>query len=215
MIEVGQLLQDVARYLSDYDSTAPEHQHVTWSEADLRSYLQLALSSLASVRKEDFSRRIEIPLTGEGLVGLPSECDELLAVVGRRRPDGTIDTSVRTKRDVRAIDRPVCKARSSGEPLIEVDISQAGAREVEVDPPVQGGSLLVRCVVTEQLTEGSVLQLPAARRAVIFNWMVSYAFGTETESVGLRARSDEHWRRGADLLQLSAVQRRVARSTPA
>ena len=80
---------------------------------------------------------------------------------------------------------------------------------------MQGGSLLVRCVVTEQLTEGSVLQLPAARRAVIFNWMVSYAFGTETESVGLRARSDEHWRRGADLLQLSAGQRRVARSTPA
>lgn len=213
MVDVDSLLIDVARYLSDYDSTITEHQHVTWSVADLRSYLRNALAALASVREDDFSRRLEVPLVGDELVSLPSECDKLLAVVGRRRPDGTIDTSVRTKADIPAINRPVCTTRAGGEPLVEVDIVSAGTRDVIVQPAVTGGSLLVRCVVTDALEPGSVLQIPSARRAVLFNWVLSYAMGTETESVGLRARSDEHWRRGADLLGLSPYQRRMARAT--
>ena len=212
MVDVDQLLIDVARYLSDFDSAIPEHQHVTWSKEDLRSYLRNALAALATVREEDFSRRLEIPLTGDELVSLPSECDKLLSVVGRRRQDGTIDTTVRTKADVPAIDRPVCKARGSGEPLIEVDVVSAGARDLVVQPAVNGGALLVRCVVEDNLEPGSVLSLPSSRRAVLFNWMVAYAMGTETESVGLRGRSDEHWKRGADLLGLSPYQRRMARS---
>lgn len=212
MVEVDSLLTEVARYLSDYDSTIPEHQHVTWSKEDLRSYLRNALAALASVREEDFSRRLEVPLTGDELVSLPSECDRLLAVVGRRRPDGTIDTSVRTKADIPAINRPVCTTRTGGEALVEVDVVSAGSRDVLVQPAVSGGSLLVRCVVTDALEPGTVLQIPGARRAVLFNWMVSYAMGTETESAGLRARSDEHWRRGADLLGLSPYQRRMARA---
>ncbi|HQL53493.1 MAG TPA: hypothetical protein PLQ87_02210, partial [Phycisphaerae bacterium] len=59
------------------------------------------------------------------------------------------------------------------------------------------------------------LDLPAKYEAVLFNWMVSYAMGTEVEAVALRQRSDEHWRRGGDLLNLSMAARQTARQTQA
>ena len=212
MVDVDTLLTDVARYLSDFDSTRPEHQHVTWSRSDLVAYLRYSLAALASVREDDFSKRIEIPLDGTDLVSLPSECDKLLSVIGHRRPDGTIDTSVRTKSDIKAINRPICKTRADGTEPVEVDLLSAGARDIVVSPSTARGALVVRCQVFDSIEIGAVLQIPAARAAVLFNWMISYAMGTETESTGLRGRSDEHWKRGADLLGLSPYQRRAARS---
>jgi hypothetical protein len=35
---------------------------------------------------------------------------------------------------------------------------------------------------------------------VIYNWMVSYALGTDIEAVPMRERSDAYWKRGLDLL---------------
>jgi hypothetical protein len=214
MIRAGTLIEDVARYLSDFDSTEPEFNHTTWSAMDLRGYLRMSLASLMSARPNDFSKVVEIPMTGTDIVPLPTECDQLLSIVGYRRTDGTLDTTVRSvassTRPVMA--RAVCTNASVDPGSLQVEIADAGPRDFVMKPAVTGGTMVVRCVVEPALSDpNAVLELPGKYEAVLFNWMVSYAMGTEAESVALRQRSDEHWKRGSDLLTLSINARKAAR----
>lgn len=214
MIRAATLIEDVGRYLSDFDSTDPEFNHVTWSRPDLTSYLRMSLAALMSVRPEAFSRIVEVPMTGSDIVQLPSECEQLLSVVGYRRPDGTLDTTVREVKDSSrpVSSRAVCASRPGDPGSIQVSITSEGPRDFSVDPAVSGGSMVIRCA-TEAVLDGddAVIDLPLKYSAVLFNWMVSYAFGTEVEAVAMRQRSDEHWKRGADLLTLSMQTRIAAR----
>jgi hypothetical protein len=215
MIRAAALIEDVGRYLSDFDSTGdPEFNHVTWSRRDLVSYLRMSLASLCSARPNDFSRVVEIPLVGQDIVNLPSECEQLLGLVGYRRPDGTLDTTVRlsheTERPIAS--RAVCAVDASMPGNLQVTLDALGPRDVLVKPATTGGSLVARCAVEPALAgDDAIIELPAKFEAVLFNWMVSYAMGTETEAVGLRLRSDEHWKRGSDLLTLSFTARKAAR----
>ena len=219
MIRAAGLIEDVARYLSDFDSTDPEFAFTTWSRADLASYLRMSLASLMSVRPREFSKRVEIPMTGTDIVDLPDECDQLLSVVGYRRADGTLDTTVREVKEAKRpiSSRAVCAgSTTSGDGNVQVLLADAGPRDFIVTPVLHDGSMVVRCSVEPALEGGdALLDLPAKYEAVLFNWMVSYAMGTEVEAVALRQRSDEHWRRGGDLLNLSLSARQTARQTQA
>lgn len=219
MIRTAGLIESVARYLSDFDSTDEEFNFTTWSKSDIASYLRMSLASLMSVRPKDFSKRVEIPMTGTDIVDLPDECDQLLSIVGYRRADGTLDTTVReVKESTRPISsRAVCAGPTGqGDGNVQVRLADAGPRDFIVTPVLHDGSMVVRCSVEPALLDGDAeLDLPAKYEAVLFNWMVSYAMGTEVEAVALRQRSDEHWRRGGDLLNLSMAARQSARQTQA
>lgn len=214
MIRAEALLDDVGRYLSDFDSTDPEFNHTTWSRRDLKSYLRMSLVALMSVRPADFSKIVEVPMTGTDIVPLPSECDQLLSIVGYRGADGVLDTTVREvkKTDRPTVSRPVCVSAAGAPGTTEVEVSAEGPRDVVMSPPKTDGSLVVRCSVEPVLDgDNAVIDLPSKYEAVLFNWMVSYAMGTEVEAVALRQRSDEHWKRGSDLLGLAMSSRKAAR----
>lgn len=209
MIAVNPLLIDVARYLTDYDSTSPQDQHVTWTRPDLVSYLQLAMAALQASVAQAFSRTLEMPLTGADVERLPAECDEYLGLVGYRRADGTLDTTARDNRTRRTIvARPLCPSPDGtiGTPTIIID--PEGPRDAIVTPPTSVGSLVIRCSCTpviDFLATDAAIDLQPKYRAVLFNWMVAYAYGTETESTPLRERSDAHWKRGGDMLGITTA----------
>lgn len=203
MIYGHTLVQDVARYLSDYDTTQPEYQHVEWTQTDLQTYFTLSVQSLALVMPTLFTKTIEVPITN-GVIDLPSDCTHYIKSVFVRRPDGSISLSLRElppSGSTYRMPRPVCAGNTGS---TEVQLISGSTSAVQKTLSVAGaplGTLAVLCGCTPEISSVDAgVDIPASYKPVIFWWMVSYAMGTDIESVPMRERSDAYWARGTGLL---------------
>jgi hypothetical protein len=205
MVVVRELIEQVARYLSDYDDAGdPDFQYRTWSEKDLRYYFTLAIGALVSNDPKLFSAPVVVNIPKSGLVQLPSECEECLGTLQYISPTGKVTNQPPyTDKNPYTIARPPCAGTPSKEVVPSVVRAAFDRRVLLATPQDVGGSLVLSCSNTPVITTNTAtVDIPAKYASVLFNLMVSYAYGTDTESAVMRERSNVHWERAGALLAI-------------
>jgi hypothetical protein len=212
---VSALIERVSRYLTDFDSTDPDYQYVQWSKQDLLDYLRTAIVSLMAYDDSAFNCRVEVPLTGTQLVGIPQECEDFINLVGYLGPDGAFKNNVllrRTSKTTLYANRPVCTPTRASTGSFSVTYDDDQPTYLQIAPPQSSGKLLLTCACQPTLdSDDGDVQLPTKYEGVLFNWMVSLAFGVDTESSRMMGRSDVHWNRGIELLMQINPAAKIAR----
>lgn len=220
MIRAASLIEKVARYLTDFDSTDPEFQHVEWSKTDLLDYLQTAITMVSAASLTASVCRTEVELGDDAIIEIPEQCSELLKILGFVDSRGELHTNInlqKNEEEVYTSTRPVCAASRTSSPTnFTVRWDKMAGDFLTIDPAQPGGKLLLACSCTPEINDANgTIRLGSKYEPVVFWWMVSMAFGTDIESVPMRERSDMYWGRGADILLMldpdSTIPRRNAR----
>ncbi len=214
MIPAGKLLEDVSRYLTDYDETNKKHQFVEWTKLDLMHYLRISVLLATSAMPRKFAKQIKVTLNGQTPIQLPPECEQFLGIVTGTDADGKrIELREAPKEDtIYTIRRELCGTTStSGKPAaISVRQSNSNDDALDITPHDAQGTLTVDCYCPPAIDgPDSHIDIPKSYEPVIFWWMVSMAFGTDIESVPMRERSDAYWARGVGTLTALAPMARV------
>lgn len=203
MIQSAPLIKDVARYLSEYDSSgAEEHQFREWSPEDLMSYFRLAIQQLVAADPKAFVKSIRVPTPADGLLVLPAECEECLGILRFTSADGKV-TDRPPYSDTAAFNttRPVCTTSSAGGTSVSISRDSIDRRSLFISPASAGGTVTLSCVSVPDMAGLDItVDIPSRHYATIFNFMVSYAYGVDIESAPMRGRSDEHWNRAMTLI---------------
>lgn len=209
------MLSAMGSYLSDLDPEDPSLSHLTWSPDDLRVYLRMAaLSVFAAVPGRFGYRHFAVP---DGpFVDLGPECVDVLSVQGVQHADGTFSPLVRLvrkRREIPITSREMCPPLPGPYRvrMITVTLDPAAPRNLTVDPQLPPGASLVLVCSRVPSTDGLEILIDEALEPVLFNWALSYAFGTEFESGTARQRSDTLWNHGSDLLGLSRATAKAVR----
>lgn len=213
MISARQLVQEVSTYLVDQDPDAP-YEH--WSEDDLLSYFRLAVEMVASTQKDKFMKRVSMPLV-EGVVQTPPErCYDMTAVLGQVDANGQLTifprrtalSGMHLRGKVGCVD---CQSRTVSPVDYVVEswgYDPANPDVIYVEPPVPAGAnatLELKCFVPPTVDNlDSVVDLGAQVRPAIFELMLYYAYGVDTESVPSRDRSASHLNTAFSLLGLDS-----------
>ncbi len=205
MIKAASLITQVARYLTDYDSTDPAYQHVEWSKQDLLDYFRQAVYMVAAADPKANHCRVEMDVGGEQIVDLPDKCDTLLQVLGFIDASGKLFTNVKYLLDDKTpfvSSRPVCTATRNLAPDFEVRMSADSGHIVTFNPAPPTGRLVLSCSCSPSI-DGDTAEVDMLQKyePILFWWMVSMAFGTDIEAAPMRERSDQYWERGAMLLR--------------
>lgn len=211
MISARTLIDEVSRYLVDQDPDAPfEH----WSEDDLLTYLRLAVGVVASLHKDNFMRRTIIHLVEGRVQDVPADCDELTSVLGQPNEHGVLvafprRTAVAGLNVAGIVGCPDCEKKSAG--AFKVDswqYDENNPRILYVTPPVPAGAdarLELSCFQAPSVAGmDSEIPLGAHFQPAIFELMLYYAYGVDTESVPSRDRAAAHWANAQALLGLDA-----------
>jgi hypothetical protein len=201
------LIPQVARYLSDYDNS-PEFQYVEWTQSDLLDYFRLSVQSLALLHPSAFTRTLDAPIQN-GMAILPDDCTQYIKTVGMKDVRGIMSFAVKELPKTAStyrVGRPVCEPSSAAGlgttvQMVGAAADSAGQKTLAVSPTTAMGSVAVlcSCVPAVGSADESVVLGPMFQ-PVIYNWMISYALGTDMEAVPMRERSDTYWKRGLDLL---------------
>lgn len=206
MIKASSLVEQVARYLTDFDATDPAYQHVEWSKKDLLDYFRLAVLMVRAASPDSSTCRKELELTGEVLLELPEGCDDLLKVLGYVDAAGKLYTNIRMVKDegeVFTTSRPVCEASRTSSASFTMKLDVAAGDVITLEPPQSSGKLILACSCTPSMDDASAeVPMNSKYEPVVFWWMVSMAFGTDIEAAPMRERSDQYWDRGVTLLRL-------------
>jgi hypothetical protein len=204
MIYARNLIEDVARFLADYDVAGEQaDQYVTWSQLDLLSYFRLAVLRVMSADPKAFTKRITTTIPADGILQLPHECEECSGVLTHTSTTGKVTIKPNfTARTPFIVGRPVC---SSGSARVSIMRDEQDRRTLFVTPAGTGGTLTLTCTQSPSVGDISAgVDIPAKYEPVIFDFMVADAFGTEVESSPMRARSDEHRKRAMEMLAVTA-----------
>lgn len=204
-----ELIPQVARYLSDYDNS-PEFQYVEWTQADLLDYFRLSVQSLALLHPSAFTRTLDAPIQN-GMAVLPDDCTQYVKTVGVKDARGIMSFAVKEmpkSASTYRVGRPVCEpagATASGTgvtvQMVGAAADSAGQKTLAVSPTTATGSVSVLCSCVPAVgSADESIALSPMFQPVIYNWMISYALGTDMEAVPMRERSDTYWKRGVDLL---------------
>lgn len=202
-----QLIDEVSTYLVDQDPYAPfEH----WSETDLLNYLRLAVALVASTQKDKFTQRVRTQLVAGAVQTMPPSCVEFQRVVGQvglagdlisypRRAYGN-DLHLQGKIGCRD-----CLIRADGEYEISSwSYDSADTSVFYVEPPVPNDVAVeveIACFVPPTVdTLDSAIPLGLHYRPALFELMLYYAYGVDTESVPSRDRAAVHWNNALMLL---------------
>lgn len=206
MIKASSLVEQVARYLTDFDVTDPAYQHVEWSKKDLLDYFRLAVLMVRAASPDSSTCRKELELTGELLLELPDGCDDLLKVLGYVDASGKLFTNIRTVKDegdAFTSSRPVCEPSRTTSANFTVKVDVTAGDVITLEPPQSSGKLILACSCTPDMDDpSSGVDMNSKYEPVVFWWMVSMAFGTDIEAAPMRERSDQYWDRGVMLLRL-------------
>lgn len=206
MIRAASLIKQVARYLTDYDSTDAAYQHVEWSEQDLADYFRQAVFMVTAADPKAHTCRVELEIGGEQLVDLPEKCDTLLQVLGFMDASGKLYTNLKVNIEDEApftVARPTCAATRGVSPGFDLRIASTSNDTIIFDPAPPTGKLIMSCAcVPDVLGETADVDMAVKYEPVVFWWMVSMAFGTDIEAAPMRERSDQYWSRGVDILKL-------------
>ena len=139
-ITANSLIEDVARYLSDYDE---DEVYVHWTREDLLSYFKRAISIVAMTNRSKFVKKTEIKLVEGALQDVPNHCESDVSVYGLLDENGVVTERVRRARlsIYPTLGRPVCSSRikSKTYKLRSYDIDPENPRQIFVDPPVPAG----------------------------------------------------------------------------
>lgn len=204
MIIGRELVAEVSKYLVDQE---PGFEFTMVSEDELASYLRMAVQLFASHNKELFQNRHEVKLVPGAIQELPYECEEMNDVYGVRGADGEIDTQIR-RTDLRlaqAVRRPVCRVSVEGEyKLDSYQYDPSNPRVIHVDPPIPAdvdATLIVTCYGVPEVTNlEEAIMVPSSARPILFEFMLYYAYGVDSESVPARDRSNTHFQNGLTLM---------------
>lgn len=198
MIRARTLIEDVGRFLADYDvAGAAQDQFVTWSQLDLLSYFRLAVQRVLAADPKSFTRLVAVNVPTDGVVSLPPECDECLGAVKYTDAAGRVTLKPNFLASASyVVSRPVCIGSNT---RVSVMRDAVDRRTLFVTPAT--GELTITC--TQSPSIGGVeaaVDMPAKYEPIIFDFMVALAFGTEVESAPMRTRSDEHMKRAMEML---------------
>lgn len=212
MISARQLVNEVSTYLVDQDPDAPfEH----WSEDDLLSYFRLAVEIVASTQKDKFNKRVSLPLVEGILQTTPERCHDMTRVLGQSDASGAITSFPRRASmdgmHLRGkIGCPDCYAKTDAQNY-KVEswyYDENDPNTLYVEPPVPAGanaSLEIVCFVPPVVDNlDSEVDLGSQLRPAIFELMLYYAYGVDTESVPSRDRSAAHLNSAFTLLGIDS-----------
>jgi hypothetical protein len=196
-VKAQDLITQSAAYLSD-NELGYEYEH--WSQADLYGYYRLAVALVAGVKREYFTQQIEVPLVPGAMQTLPPPCENVVdrrisSASGRR-------LRVLTGALHETVNLPTCSPSGVSAPSA-VSFVPGNARAFVVDPPATTGAepVTVTCFAPPQITSPDAdVNIPETLRPAIFELMLYYAFGVDTESVPARDRSAQHWNNAMLLL---------------
>lgn len=207
-ISANSLIEDVARHLSDYDD---DESYVHWTREDLLSYCRLATSLLVGLHRERFIKRAEIKMVEGAIQDVPEQCESNITVQGMADKNGVITRRVRQARlsVYPSLGRPTCKVKaksSTGYEMSSYDFSEGDGRHIIVDPPVPPdteATLVISCYQPPTITSADdIISLGADLEAVLFEFMLYYAWSVDIEDAMSRERSVQHWNNAITLLRL-------------
>ena len=187
------LIHDVSSYLSDQE-LGFEFEH--WSNADLFSYYKLAVAAVASRKPALFVKATVVQLKPGAQQDLPAPCENI------------VDQYVTNAAGVRLRATTIKSAQfaflSSCVSVDAVDYTPksvsflpGAAQSFLVEPPAPPGvntTVQVNCFAPPEITSTDAeVSIPGTFKPVIFEMMLYYAFGVDTESVASRSRSEFHF----------------------
>lgn len=215
-ITANSLIEDVARYLSDYDE---DEAYVHWTREDLLSYFKRAISIVAMTNRSKFVKKTEIKLVEGALQDVPNHCESDVSVYGLLDENGVVTERVRRARlsIYPTLGRPVCSSRikSKTYKLRSYDIDPENPRQIFVDPPVPAGveaTLVISCYQPPVVTsDDSVIDMGADLESAVFELMLYYAWGVDIEDNASRERSNQHWQNAMTLMKLNIEMQRLAK----
>lgn len=170
----------------------PGFEFTTWSESQLLSAFNWAVSIIADMRPEVFSKPMTIDLPAGGTFQM-TDCDTFLppyTLLNRRGEfvrdlaQGSVRGSLRT--------RPMCG--TDGGPYY---FNKVGDSTFEIFPANEGGhgyKIQGICAQAPQAEDvDTEIPLPVRLRAAVAELMMSYAHMYDTEAVPSRDRASMHW----------------------
>lgn len=208
MINPRQMVQEVSQYLVDQD---PDMPYAHWSEDELLGYFRLAVAIVASTQKNNFIQRVRIALTEGSVQSLPVTCQEMTGVIGFVGGNGKIiahprRTSIQALNFVDGLGCRNCSATVDTEDykMDSWQYDETNPNIIYVQPPVPENvraELEIACFVPPSVDDiDTDVNLGSQLRPAVFELMLYYAYGVDTESVPSRDRSTTHWNNAIALL---------------
>ena len=215
-ISANSLIEDVARYLSDYEE---DEAYVHWTKEDLLSYFKRAISIVAMTNQKRFVKKTEVKLVAGILQDVPESCESDVTVYGMANEDGVVTERARRIKIglYPKLGRPVCSSRVKSDTykLSSYDIDESNPRQIIVDPPVPEGTdatLIISCYQPPVVTsEDSAVELGADLESAVFELMLYYAWGVDIEDQANRERSNQHWNNAMTLMKLNLEMQQLAK----
>ncbi len=192
------LVAQVSRYLSDQERGF-EFEH--WSEDDLFDYFRQAVLVVSARFRSRFTARTEVVLVPGQQQKLPDTCE---GMADRYITDasGKVLSSVDTSAAVK-FPGTVCATDRAFAPT-GFRYDDASGQYFFIDPPAPAdvsASVFVNCYIPpDPASVDEAVDLPSIVGPAVFEFMLYYAWGTDTEAVPLRERSALHWANGMILL---------------
>ncbi len=220
MTSASALIEDVARYLSDFEE---DESYVHWSREDLLSYFRLAVNIVATTKKDLFTKRTEIPLVEGSVQEVPTSCKSDITVIGQADENGVIKERPRKLllNMYPVLGRPICKSKVKPSESNKIEYKMKGYdyitedhRQIQVEPPVPAGfegSLVLTCYSPPDVSAPDAEVDLQGSEPAIFELMLYYAWGVDIEDTATRERSNTHWQNAMTLLNLDAQAQQIAR----
>lgn len=205
MIDKAALIARASAYLTDDE---PGFEFTHWTERDLSTYFDMALKLLAIALPEVSRGTCVVRVSSGSSVELPACCEALLGLVSVRVNGQPIDYRPR-RTSVRGLAyAPLCPPEKvkGGYRMDSWSYDPEEGGQVYLTPPVPEGTdveLTLQCVKPLQVVNGKV-DIPAKYDAIVFEFMLYYAWGVDIESPASRDRSAAHYKVALDMLGVSA-----------
>lgn len=214
MLHARTLIDEVTTYLLDdgetmgYDSS---YRNEHWREEELLTYFRLAVSIVASMQRDKFVKRVSVPLVSGAVQTIPEQCRESVKVLGQTDDTGKIVSFPRkTPTSAMHLYGKVgcrdCTASVSADNyrVNSWQYDEDDPNTLYVEPPVPDGAnatLEITCFVPPTVSDADdSVDLGDQLRPAVFELMLYYAYGRDTESVPARDRSAMHWNNAVSLL---------------
>lgn len=205
MIDKAEMIARVSAYLTDDE---PGYEFTHWTERDLATYFDMALKLLAIALPEVSRGTCVVQAQAGSATELPPCCETLLGLVGVRVNGQQVDYRPR-RTSVRGLAfAPLCNDNTRGKAyrLDSWSFDPEEGGQIYLTPAVPDDvnvELTLQCVKPLQVLNGKV-DIPAKYDAIIFEFMLYYAWGIDIESAASRDRSAAHYKVATDLLGAAA-----------
>lgn len=216
MLAVSTLIEDVARYLSEFDE---DESYVHWTKEDLLSYARYAIGVVGTIKKDKFIKRTEIKMKPGAVQDVPENCESNVSVIGQADENGVVRELPKKLKITKfpKLGRVKCESRvktDSEYKLTSYEYDQTDPTRILVDPPVPDGvdaTLVISCYMPPSISSDSdTITAGSELEPVIFELMLYYAFGVDIEDSSSQQRSQQHWNNAMTLLNLNISERLYA-----